>query len=95
MRKVIPVHLTPHAQIRRWFSYIVSVHMTLSPEPALDAYPRVDVRDLYAACSGRPRMIKRPARVPTRPSLEPQNPVLPASLDLAQPRPVSSQTSAT
>lgn len=55
--------------------------MTLSSEPAFDAYPQVDVRDFYAVCSGRPGMIKRPARVPTSPSREPQNPVLPANLD--------------
>lgn len=29
--------------------YIVSVHMTWSPEPALDTYPWSDVTDIYAA----------------------------------------------
>lgn len=67
-------------------SYVLSVRMTRSPEPALDAHPQVDAKDIYVACGGRPRTIKGPAGVPTCPSLQRQ--ILPASPDLAPPHPL-------
>lgn len=62
--------------------YAVSGHWTLSLESALDARPWVDVTDIYTECSGCPGTIKSRVRVsaPT-PSLEPQIPVLPTTVD--------------